>query len=144
MAKQTTKAEGHTPDGLRTAKGPKPTSGEREMSDESPNDSGKPPSNEPNQPKDELFARRLEQLGEEIARNNKVIATIESELAVLAQELAKPKRRNKAATSSPKRVTHSKAGKGRSTTARTPHLRLVGDKDSEGGSRKKGEKIESD
>ena len=114
------------------------------MSDESPNDSDKPPSNEPNQPKDELFARRLEQLGEEIARNNKVIATIESELAVLAQELAKPKRRNKAATSSPKRVTHSKAGKGRSTPARTPHLRLVGDKDSEGGSRQKSEKIEND
>ena len=117
------------------------------MGDESPNDTGKPPSNEPNQPKDELFARRLEKLGEEIARNNKVIATIESELAVLAQELAKPKRRNKAATSSPKRVTHSKAGKGRSTPARTPHtphLRLVGDKDSEGGSRQKSEEIESD
>ena len=127
MEKQTTKAEGHAPDGLRTAKGHKPTSGAREMSDESPNDSGKPPSNKPNQPKDELFARRLEQLGEEIARNNKVIATIESELAALAQELAKPKRRNKAATSSPKRVTHSKAGKGRSTPAR--NLRLVGDKD---------------
>ena len=114
------------------------------MSDESPNDSDKPPSNEPNQPKDELFARRLEQLGEEIARNNKVIATIESELAVLAQELAKPKRRNKAATSSPKRVTHSKAGKGRGTPARTPHLRLVGDKDSVAGSCQKSEEIESD
>ena len=128
------KAEGHAPDGLRAKdpkspgeKGHKPTSGARAMSDESPNDSGKPPSNEPNQPKDELFARRLERLGEEIARNNKVIATIESELAGLAQELAKPKRRNKAATSSPKRVTHSKAGKGRSTPAR--NLRLVGDKD---------------
>jgi len=144
MAKQTTKAEGHAPDGLRTAKGHKPTSGAREMSDESPNDSDKPPSNKPNQPKDELFARRLEQLGEEIARNNQVIATIESELAALAQELAKPKRRNKAATSSPKRVTHSKAGKGRSTPARTPHLRLVGDKDSEGGSCQKSEEIESD
>ena len=141
MAKRTTKAEGHAPDGLRTAKGHKPTSGAREMSDESPNDSDKPPSNKP---KDELFARRLEQLGEEIARNNQVIATIESELAALAQELAKPKRRNKAATSSPKRVTHSKAGKGRSTTARTPHLRLVGDKDSEGGSCQKSEEIESD
>ena len=129
------------------------------MSDESPNDSGKPPSNKPNQPKDELFARRLEKLGEEIARNNKVIATIESELAALAQELAKPERRNEAATNSPKRathskagkgrstpkrVTHSKAGKGRSTPARTPHLRLVGDKDSEGGSRQKSEEIESD
>ena len=114
------------------------------MSDESPNDSGKPPSNKPNQPKDELFARRLEQLGEEIAQNNKNIGTIESELAVLAQELANPKRRNKAATSSPKRVTHSKAGKGRSTPARAPHLRLVGDKDSEGGSRQNSEKIEND
>ena len=144
MAKQTTKAEGHTPDGLRTAKGHKPTSGAREMIDESPNDSGKPPSNELNQPKDELFARRLEQLGEEIARNNKAIATIESELAVLAQALAKPKRHNKAATSSPKRVTHSKAGKGRSTPAGAPHLRLVGDKDSEGGSCQKSEEIESD
>ncbi|SVB61670.1 uncharacterized protein METZ01_LOCUS214524, partial [marine metagenome] len=30
------------------------------------------------------------------------------------------------------------------TTARTPHLRLVGDKDSEGESRKKSEEIESD
>ena len=152
MEKRTTKAKGHAPDGFRTAKDPKrpgekghkPTSGARAMGDESPNDSGKPPSNEPNQPKDELFARRLEKLGEEIARNNKVIATIESDLAVLAQELAKPKRRNKAATSSPKRATHSKAGKGRSTPARTPHLRLVGDKDSEGGSRQKSEEIESD
>ena len=137
MEKQTTKAEGHAPNGIRTAKDPKrpgekghkPTSGARAMSDESPNDSGKPPSNEPNQPKDELFARRLEKLGEEIARNNKVIATIESELAALAQELAKPERRNEAATNSTKRATHSKAGKGRSTPARTPHLRLVGDKD---------------
>jgi len=122
----------------------KQTSGARGMSDESPINSGKPPSSQPNQPKDELFARRLEQLGEEIARNNKAIATIESELAVLAKELANPKRRNKAATSSPKRVTHSKAGKGRSTPERVPHLRLVGGKGSEGGNRKKSEEIESD
>ena len=118
MAKQTTKAEGHAPDGLRTAKGHKPTSGAREMSDESPNDSDKPPSNEPNQPKDELFARRLEQLGEEIARNNQVIATIESELAALAQELANPKRRNKAATKLQQRICEGPRKSGRSARAR--------------------------